>query len=765
EAAVIKKISELRKNGLWSMKRMAKSYEPTNAKVHWDYVLEEMQWLANDFAQERKLKRSAAKKVSRLVTKFFQDIQQKDMRAEKEDTQKLKKIASNISKSVKEFWSNIEKVVIYKQQSRVDEKRKKALDQHLKFIVDQTEKYSTWLSEGLLNSSQVSQESDVRLQSSTEELSRKGSVDRLNETDSREIEEKSSNEFSTEKLLHTVTGKRDRGQQRITFVKFLCHLLNITTFQLLQSLKDLVFHSPLYPHHIPSQITQLINSITLEIQSKAIDATIDSDAESYSPSSEDDEDDDETILEQEKIEKNINYDDELLCLEKEGNLPIEELYKMYYRDEETDKIVSKRNTIIFTDRFDDGLDDKTEKLKRGDIKGKQPEDGDIQIEQVNENNANDADTNCSKSLEENISSITAQALSLQPTGYTLETAHVKTPVSFLLKHNLREYQHVGLDWLATMYEQKLNGILADEMGLGKTIQTIALLSFLATEKCIWGPHLIVVPTSVMLNWEMEFKKWCPGFKILTYYGSLKERKLKRQGWTKTNAFHVCITSYKLVIQDHQAFRRKKWKYFILDEAHNIKNFKSQRWQTLLNFHSQRRLLLTGTPLQNNLMELWSLMHFLMPHVFQSHSEFKEWFSNPLTGMIEGSKEYNDNLIRRLHKVLRPFLLRRLKQDVEKQMPKKYEHVIICRLAKHQRYLYDDFMSQTKTKETLASGHFMSVINILMQLRKVCNHPNLFDPRPIVSPYHMEGLVYFVPRLIFSTSFIVGFIFIILQTFF
>lgn len=138
-----------------------------------------------------------------------------------------------------------------------------------------------------------------------------------------------------------------------------------------------------------------------------------------------------------------------------------------------------------------------------------------------------------------------------------------------------------------------------------------------------------------------------------------------------------------MLQDHQAFRRKNWKYLILDEAQNIKNFKSQRWQSLLNFNrwewgrvhwvaskaragdsigdilpsrllcfSQRRLLLTGTPLQNSLMELWSLMHFLMPHVFQSHREFKEWFSNPLTGMIEGSQEYNENLVKRLHKVSR-----------------------------------------------------------------------------------------------------------------
>ena len=99
-----------------------------------------------------------------------------------------------------------------------------------------------------------------------------------------------------------------------------------------------------------------------------------------------------------------------------------------------------------------------------------------------------------------------------------------------------------------MYSRKLNGILADEMGLGKTIQTISLLAWLAAEKGIWGPHLIVVPTSVMLNWEIELKKFCPAFKILTYYGSIQKRKEKRKGWNKPNSFHVCITSYKLAVQ-------------------------------------------------------------------------------------------------------------------------------------------------------------------------------------------------------------------------
>lgn len=168
---------------------------------------------------------------------------------------------------------------------------------------------------------------------------------------------------------------------------------------------------------------------------------------------------------------------------------------------------------------------------------------------------------------------------------------------------------------------------------------------------------------------------------------------------------------------------------------------------LLNFNSSRRLLLTGTPLQNNLMELWSLMHFLMPNVFASHNEFRSWFVNPVTGMIDGTQEYDETVIRRLHKVLRPFLLRRIKADVEKQLPKKYEHVIYCRLSKRQRFLYEEFMALSGTKETLATGNFLSVINVLMQLRKVCNHPNLFEPRPTNSPFMMESMRFYVPSIV------------------
>ena len=325
---------------------------------------------------------------------------------------------------------------------------------------------------------------------------------------------------------------------------------------------------------------------------------------------------------------------------------------------------------------------------------------------------------------------------------------LKTRVPSLLRGTLREYQHYGLDWLAGLYADGTNGILADEMGLGKTIQTISLLAHLAVEHEAWGPHLIVVPTSVMLNWEMEFKKFLPSFKVLTYYGTQEERKVKRKGWLDDEKWNICITSYQLILQDEKIFKRRGWHYLVLDEAHNIKNFRSQRWQTLLTLRTEARLLLTGTPLQNNLTELWSLMFFLMPSDssetgiagFADLQEFTKWFKKPVDQILEHGRDTMDDeakeLVRRLHGVLRPYLLRRLKADVEKQMPGKYEHVVYCKLSKRQRYLYDGFMSRAQTRETLAHGSYLSIINCLMQLRKVCNHPDLFETRQIVTSFAM-----------------------------
>ncbi|KAK4685864.1 helicase SRCAP/SWR1, partial [Tremellales sp. Uapishka_1] len=334
-----------------------------------------------------------------------------------------------------------------------------------------------------------------------------------------------------------------------------------------------------------------------------------------------------------------------------------------------------------------------------------------------------------------------------------EEGNLRVRPPFLLRGTLRPYQQAGLEWLASLYANKMNGILADEMGLGKTIQTIALLGHLACDKGVWGHHLIIVPTSVILNWEMEFKKFLPGMKVLTYYGNQKERKEKRIGWHTENAWQVCITSYQIVLADQHIFRRKSWQYMILDEAHNIKNFRSQRWQTLLGFKAQRRLLLTGTPLQNNLMELWSLLYFLMPNGvtadassvvgFANHKEFSEWFSNPMDKAVESGETMDSETletISRLHTLLRPFLLRRLKSEVETQLPGKFEHVVYCRLSKRQRFLYDEFMSRSSTKEALSSGGYLGVVNTLMQLRKVCNHPDLFEVRPVRTSFAMERSV-------------------------
>lgn len=250
-----------------------------------------------------------------------------------------------------------------------------------------------------------------------------------------------------------------------------------------------------------------------------------------------------------------------------------------------------------------------------------------------------------------------------------------------------------------------------------------------------------------MNWECEIKRFCPGLKVLAYYGSTKTRKSLRVGWSKPNSFHICITSYQLIVQDASVFRRKRWYYLILDEAHNIKNFKSKRWQILLNFNTQRRLLLTGTPLQNNLMELWSLMHFLMPNVFSSRSEFSYWFNNPLSNAIEGNRQVRPEIIEKLHELIRPFVLRRLKRDVAQQLPRKFEHVLFCKLSKRQSYLYEEFMSRSSVQTNISSGNYIGMMNALMQLRKICNHPDLLEPRLVVSPVIFTGVTFRSVKLI------------------
>ncbi|XP_025417913.1 helicase domino isoform X3 [Sipha flava] len=698
EAQIIQKINQLQRDGLWSEKRLPKIYEPPRNKAHHDYLLEEMQWLATDFAQERKWKKKAAKQCAKMVMKHFHEKKIEAQRAAKASEMHQKRITGFIAKMIKTFWSNVEKLLVFKQSTKLEEQRKIALDEHLNFIVDQTEKMSTLVAESLMKSANNSSAIALQNSSMANSLGKLDPCHSSDEDDSKKTKKENDNEVDHKKEI------------------------DLLKKESILSIDDVLDQLP--KGYLETRANKL------EEEHLPIDKSDDEDFEASNSSWSDDE---ETLQLAEKEDGRVDHSKEIAELEAENEMSIEQLLAKY-------KVQLPNNKESDADESSHDSDHSKEEKGSKDI-------GLKYLLRKSPNKMVNGTSDCNADKE--INDVTALAESIQPKGNTLSSTSVVTKVPFLLRNTLREYQHIGLDWLVTMYEQNLNGILADEMGLGKTIQTIALLAHLACEKEDWGPHLIVVPTSVMLNWEMEIKKWCPSFKILTYYGSVKERKNKRIGWTKPNTFHICITSYKLVITDHQSFRRKKWKYLILDEAQNIKNFKSQRWQLLLNFQSERRLLLTGTPLQNNLMELWSLMHFLMPNLFASHREFKEWFSNPVTGMIEGNAEYNETIIKKLHKVLRPFILRRLKCEVEKQLPKKYEHIIMCRLSKRQRYLYDDFMSRAKTKETLASGNMLSVINVLMQLRKVCNHPNMFEPRPTISPFQMEALTFAVPRLVFN----------------
>jgi E1A-binding protein p400 len=338
-------------------------------------------------------------------------------------------------------------------------------------------------------------------------------------------------------------------------------------------------------------------------------------------------DDEATLMEEEGAGSNAAEKEAVDAMGKEGAAPIADVLEKHGVDKDAAAAGEIPDQSAESGSGAMDLELPGEEVSAEDAAARATEDADLaMLLEANSIDLTDEEKKLQKKNTARMSSASSEAKDSQPKGWTLSTAGqgadpIETP--FLIKASLREYQSVALKWMIALYDKRLNGILADEMGLGKTLMTISMLAYLAVERGVWGPHLIVVPTSVMLNWEIEFKKWAPAFKVVTYYGSQKERKEKRLGWSKQNAFHICITSYQLVVQDQHVFRRKKWGYLILDEAHHIKNFQSQRWQTMLNFNAKRRLLITGTPLQNNLMELWSLMHFLMPQIFASHKEFKE----------------------------------------------------------------------------------------------------------------------------------------------
>ncbi len=305
----------------------------------------------------------------------------------------------------------------------------------------------------------------------------------------------------------------------------------------------------------------------------------------------------------------------------------------------------------------------------------------------------------------------------------------------LVGGTLKEYQIKGLQWMISLYNNNLDGILADEMGLGKTIQTISLIAYLIEKKRQNGPFLVIVPLSTLTNWNMEFEKWAPSVNRIIYKGPPNTRKQQQQK-IRYGQFQVLLTTYEYIIKDRPVLSKVKWVHMIVDEGHRMKNAGSKLSSTLTQYYVTRyRLILTGTPLQNNLPELWALLNFVLPNIFKSVKSFDEWFNTPFANTggqdkMELSEEEQLLVIRRLHKVLRPFLLRRLKKDVEKDLPDKQERVVKCRFSALQAKLYKQLVTHNKLAVTDGKGGrtgMRGLSNMLMQLRKLCNHPFVFEP--------------------------------------
>uniref|UniRef100_A0AAR2IY05 DNA helicase n=1 Tax=Pygocentrus nattereri TaxID=42514 RepID=A0AAR2IY05_PYGNA len=312
---------------------------------------------------------------------------------------------------------------------------------------------------------------------------------------------------------------------------------------------------------------------------------------------------------------------------------------------------------------------------------------------------------------------------------------------------LHLYQLEGLNWLRFSWAQGTDTILADEMGLGKTIQTIVFLYSLFKEGHTKGPFLVSAPLSTIINWEREFEMWAPDFYVVTYTGDKDSRaiirenefsfddtavkggkkafKLRKEAPIK---FHVLLTSYELVTIDQTALKSIDWACLVVDEAHRLKNNHSY-FRRLNDYKIDHKLLLTGTPLQNNLEELFHLLNFLTPNRFNNLEGFLEEFADI-------SKE---DQIKKLHDLLGPHMLRRLKADVFKNMPAKTELIVRVELSPMQKKYYKFIL--TRNFEALNSkggGNQVSLLNIMMDLKKCCNHPYLFPVASMEAPKTPSG---------------------------
>ncbi|KAM4615503.1 lymphoid-specific helicase isoform 2-T2 [Polymixia lowei] len=268
---------------------------------------------------------------------------------------------------------------------------------------------------------------------------------------------------------------------------------------------------------------------------------------------------------------------------------------------------------------------------------------------------------------------------------------------------MRWYQIEGIEWLRMLWENGINGILADEMGLGKTIQCIAHIAMMIDRK-VTGPFLVVAPLSTLPNWINEFRRFTPKVSVQLYHGPKPERgKLLRhvrslQG--PLNMYPVVVTSFEIAMLDIKVLQRFQWKYLIVDEGHRIKNLNCRLVRELKTLPTDNKLLLTGTPLQNNLAELWSLLNFLLPEVFDDLKSFESWFDvDTISAEAENvvANEREQNVLSMLHQILTPFLLRRLKSDVTLEVPPKKEIIVYAPLTAKQEAFYTAVVNKTICK--------------------------------------------------------------------
>ncbi|EDO17896.1 hypothetical protein Kpol_1010p11, partial [Vanderwaltozyma polyspora DSM 70294] len=312
-----------------------------------------------------------------------------------------------------------------------------------------------------------------------------------------------------------------------------------------------------------------------------------------------------------------------------------------------------------------------------------------------------------------------------------DTTFVTESPSYVKSGILRDYQIQGLNWLISLHENNLSGILADETGLGKTLQTISFLGYLRYIKKIDGPFLVIVPKSTLDNWRREFNKWTPEVKAVVLHGDKETRNTLLQDVILEAKFDVLITSYEMVIKEKSTLKKIAWYYIVIDEAHRIKNEQSALSQIIRLFYSKNRLLITGTPLQNNLHELWALLNFLLPDVFGDAALFDEWFEQ------NNNDEDQEVVVQQLHSVLNPFLLRRIKADVEKSLLPKIETNLYVGMTQMQRKWYKSLLEKDIDAVNGAVGKREGktrLLNIVMQLRKCCNHPYLFEGAEPGPPY-------------------------------